>query len=232
MHPDSRSPHPCCRSSSSRPVSLLTLLDSRNVAQPHDDDASASRRTVAAGAATAAPPFPTAAAAPPLETDAGPSHEAPAATADRSSFDYSSNSLEIRRSKKQRNWPAKSKVLELLNELLDEMDLSEHAIVSSAQQHIHANEVILTFGLSQTILNFLKNAAEKRKFQVSTHHSRRCDGARREGFTVIFCLSTPFAASTYAVPVPVSRAILDHRVRTLTLTLATVALRRTCRIKA
>jgi hypothetical protein len=57
-------------------------------------------------------------------------------------------------------------VLEILNELIDEMDLAEEAIVASAVQHIHSNEVIMTFGLSQTTLKFLMRAAERRTFQV------------------------------------------------------------------
>lgn len=35
-----------------------------------------------------------------------------------------------------------------------------------AVEHIHANEVILTFGYSRTVLQFLKRAREKRYFQV------------------------------------------------------------------
>lgn len=35
-----------------------------------------------------------------------------------------------------------------------------------AVEHIHANEVILTFGYSRTVLQFLKRAREKRFFQV------------------------------------------------------------------
>ena len=57
-------------------------------------------------------------------------------------------------------------VLEVLNELIDEMDLAEEAVVASAVQHIHSNEVIMTFGLSQTTLKFLVRAAERRTFQV------------------------------------------------------------------
>lgn len=38
-----------------------------------------------------------------------------------------------------------------------------------AGDHIHANEVILTFGMSNTTLLFLKEAAKKRDFQVSCH---------------------------------------------------------------
>jgi translation initiation factor eIF-2B subunit beta len=35
-----------------------------------------------------------------------------------------------------------------------------------AIQHIHSNEVIMTFGLSKTVAEFLIAAARKRKFDV------------------------------------------------------------------
>ena len=38
--------------------------------------------------------------------------------------------------------------------------------VVQAVEHIHANEVILTMGMSETTLLFLKEAAKKRSFQV------------------------------------------------------------------
>lgn len=37
-----------------------------------------------------------------------------------------------------------------------------------AVEHIHANESILTFGMSDTVLAFLLEAAKKRDFQVSS----------------------------------------------------------------
>jgi hypothetical protein len=61
---------------------------------------------------------------------------------------------------------AQVQVMELLNELIDEMELAEDAIIAKAIEHIHANEVILTFGLSKTTLQFLLKAAERRTFQV------------------------------------------------------------------
>ena len=39
-------------------------------------------------------------------------------------------------------------------------------VMPQAVEHIHANEVILTFGMSETTLLFLKEAAKKRNFQV------------------------------------------------------------------
>ncbi len=37
-----------------------------------------------------------------------------------------------------------------------------------AVEHIHANESILTFGMSDTVLAFLLEAAKKRDFQVKS----------------------------------------------------------------
>ena len=39
---------------------------------------------------------------------------------------------------------------------------------AQAVEHIHANEVILTFGFSATVFAFLREAAKKRDFQVNT----------------------------------------------------------------
>jgi translation initiation factor eIF-2B subunit beta len=41
-------------------------------------------------------------------------------------------------------------------------------------EHIHANEVILTFGYSRTVLQFLKRAKEKREFQVAPCRQACC----------------------------------------------------------
>ena len=62
-------------------------------------------------------------------------------------------------------------MLELVNELIDELDLVEDAVVAKATDHIHANELVLTLGLSQTTLKFLLKAAERRSFQVWHVHS-------------------------------------------------------------
>ena len=46
------------------------------------------------------------------------------------------------------------------------MPFLKPAPAPQASEHIHANEVILTAGYSQTVLLFLKEAAKKRDFQV------------------------------------------------------------------
>ena len=61
----------------------------------------------------------------------------------------------------------KSRLLDALDELNTELEVSSEEIAEQALQHIHANEVILTLGKSRTVEQFLKSAAEKgRKFQV------------------------------------------------------------------
>jgi translation initiation factor eIF-2B subunit beta len=50
------------------------------------------------------------------------------------------------------------------NSCLQEIDGN---IAQQAAEHIHANEVILTFGASNTVTLFLKEATKKRNFQVS-----------------------------------------------------------------
>lgn len=51
-------------------------------------------------------------------------------------------------------------------------------------EHIHANEVILVFGYSRTVLHFLRRAAEKRSFEVGGGPAGRagldCASPRRQ----------------------------------------------------
>jgi translation initiation factor eIF-2B subunit beta len=60
----------------------------------------------------------------------------------------------------------KATILNSLNDLIDEMGSVYKNIAEQALDHIHANEVIMTFGKSQTVEEFLKFAARKRKFEV------------------------------------------------------------------
>lgn len=60
----------------------------------------------------------------------------------------------------------KQAVLEGINDLIDELKDIDASIAANAPEHIHSNEVILTFGYSRTVLQFLKRAKEKRDFQV------------------------------------------------------------------
>jgi len=53
-----------------------------------------------------------------------------------------------------------------VKELLDELKEIDNAIAQHASEHIHANEVILTFAAPRTAKLFLQQAAKKRSFQV------------------------------------------------------------------
>ncbi|GIL87209.1 hypothetical protein Vretimale_14300 [Volvox reticuliferus] len=68
--------------------------------------------------------------------------------------------------KTPQNWKGKHEVIESINELIDELDHIQGSITTQGVEHIHANEVILTMGMSDTTLLFLKEAAKKREFQV------------------------------------------------------------------
>ncbi|KAG2485720.1 hypothetical protein HYH03_015604 [Edaphochlamys debaryana] len=64
------------------------------------------------------------------------------------------------------NWKGKHEVIESINELIDELDHIQGSITTQGVEHIHANEVILTIGMSDTTFFFLKEASKKREFQV------------------------------------------------------------------
>ncbi|GBF88924.1 translation initiation factor eIF-2B subunit beta [Raphidocelis subcapitata] len=84
-----------------------------------------------------------------------------------------------RRVRSAPQWQHKQTVIELLNELIDELDGIEAQIAHQAVEHIHANEVILTYGMSDTVLLFLKEASKKREFQVVVAEAApRYDGHR------------------------------------------------------
>merc|ERR1712071_121870 len=60
----------------------------------------------------------------------------------------------------------KPALIEALDEMETEIDGIVSNIASQALEHIHASEVILTFGMSRTVKTFLLHAARKRKFHV------------------------------------------------------------------
>lgn len=60
----------------------------------------------------------------------------------------------------------KQLVIQGLNELIDELETVESNIASQSLEYIHNNEVIMTIGKSNTVAQFLINAARKRQFQV------------------------------------------------------------------
>ena len=60
----------------------------------------------------------------------------------------------------------KQLVIQGLNELIDELETVESNIAAQSLEYIHNNEVIMTIGKSNTVSQFLINAARKRQFQV------------------------------------------------------------------
>lgn len=64
------------------------------------------------------------------------------------------------------NIDVKAEVIDGIKELLDELEQVDDQIASSALDHIHENELILTHTSSQTVQRFLLAAARKRKFTV------------------------------------------------------------------
>ena len=47
-------------------------------------------------------------------------------------------------------------MIEAISEIINEIDTSVQNIAAQSPEHIHANEVILTIGRSQTVEAFLK----------------------------------------------------------------------------
>jgi translation initiation factor eIF-2B subunit beta len=57
-------------------------------------------------------------------------------------------------------------VVQGIQEMMDEMETSSGNIAQQALEHIHSNEIIMTIGWSKVVVDFLKEAARFRKFQV------------------------------------------------------------------
>jgi translation initiation factor eIF-2B subunit beta len=61
----------------------------------------------------------------------------------------------------------KAEVINQINELIDDEVLLSHvSIADQARDHIHSNEVLLTFGMSKCVKDFLVKAREERSFEV------------------------------------------------------------------
>ena len=60
----------------------------------------------------------------------------------------------------------RAEVIEGIEEIIDELDQVDDQIASYALEHIHSNEIILTYSSSATVQKFLLKAATKRKFTV------------------------------------------------------------------
>eukprot|EP00163_Fabomonas_tropica_P030903 TRINITY_DN7173_c0_g1_i1.p1 TRINITY_DN7173_c0_g1~~TRINITY_DN7173_c0_g1_i1.p1 ORF type:complete len:357 (-),score=95.49 TRINITY_DN7173_c0_g1_i1:13-1083(-) len=60
----------------------------------------------------------------------------------------------------------RQEIIQAINEFLDEISSLYANIAETSLEHIHANEVIMTFGKSNSVCSFLEHAAQKRKFEV------------------------------------------------------------------
>lgn len=81
------------------------------------------------------------------------------------------NTLMAKKSEEKKDFtlPAtnlKSALMDSINELISELETCEDNIATQALEYIHSKEIIMTFGKSETVEKFLKNAARKRTFSV------------------------------------------------------------------
>ncbi|KAG7361187.1 initiation factor 2B-like protein [Nitzschia inconspicua] len=71
----------------------------------------------------------------------------------------------------------KQSIMEAIQEITSELEDLHKTINDQAKNHIHSGEVILTYGKSDSVLEFLKTAADKKlRFTVIV-----CEGAKRNG---------------------------------------------------
>lgn len=57
-------------------------------------------------------------------------------------------------------------IMQGINELVDELEMSRNNIMTQALEHIQNGETIITLGKSRTVQDFLIYAARKRTFRV------------------------------------------------------------------
>jgi len=81
--------------------------------------------------------------------------------------------LDIFHAREERNYDRdtfvaknKSTIINELNELIFEIQNTYTSIEEYSVEHIHSNELILTYGYSKTVLHFLRYAAKYRSFEV------------------------------------------------------------------
>ncbi|KYR00968.1 translation initiation factor eIF-2B beta subunit [Tieghemostelium lacteum] len=78
----------------------------------------------------------------------------------------------------------KSQVIEAIGELIEEMKGLHKNVAEHAIEHIHSNEIIMTFGCSRTVEQFLVEAARKRKFGVIVVESAPSLEGRKTALTL------------------------------------------------
>jgi len=81
--------------------------------------------------------------------------------------------LDIFHAREERNYDdepfnnkCKNTIINELNDLIDEIETTYSSIEEYSVEHIHSNELILTYGFSKTVYHFLKHAAKYRSFEV------------------------------------------------------------------
>lgn len=60
----------------------------------------------------------------------------------------------------------KQLIIQGINEIIDELESVSDTLAQQSLEHIHSNEIIMTFGRSKAVERFLLAAAKKRQFQV------------------------------------------------------------------
>ena len=60
----------------------------------------------------------------------------------------------------------RAEIMEGISEVIDELEQSDDQIAAYALEHLHTDEVVLTYGASMTVQRFLLKAASKRKITV------------------------------------------------------------------
>lgn len=67
---------------------------------------------------------------------------------------------------KAKNQELKQLLLAQIREIIDEIDVSRQSVTEQAKEHISDNDLILTLGLSDTLVCFFKEAHEVCKFEI------------------------------------------------------------------
>ena len=67
-------------------------------------------------------------------------------------------------------------IIDGLNEMLEELENMYEPISKQALEHVHANEIILVYGMSISVQKFLEAAKRKRNFEVIVAEAFKCEG--------------------------------------------------------
>lgn len=73
----------------------------------------------------------------------------------------------------------KQLIIQGINEIIDELESVSDTLAQQSLEHIHSNEIIMTFGRSKAAERFLLAAAKKRQFQVIVAEGAPAFGGHR-----------------------------------------------------